>query len=80
MTWFVNMQDSFLSGWGEARSGRALYCIRCTSHSQALQIAARARTRSEMKRVAVSSHPRRMRPGDQRTIRDVSDLGEVWTG
>ncbi|EIE52934.1 hypothetical protein C357_00984 [Citreicella sp. 357] len=79
MIWFVNMQDKFLSRWGKARNGRALYCIRCTSYAEAERVTENARKRSEMKRVVISRNPRRTRPGDQRTIRDVSDLGEVWT-
>lgn len=78
MTCYVNMHDKFMSGWGGASRGRALYCIECETYAQAKAIEKAAQDRPEMKRIAISDKPRRRRPGDQRTIRRFEDLGGPW--
>lgn len=72
---FVNMTDRFLSGWGQAKGGRAVLCIQCRTYEEAERIERAALRRPEMKRVAIAKAPRK---GAQVTIRQASELSGVW--
>ena len=78
MTYYVNMIDRFMSGWGVARGRRAIYSIRCDTFEQACAIEQAARKRPEMKYVAIAERPRPTRGIDQRTIRNFADVGGPW--
>lgn len=75
---FVNMQDKFLSGWGEAAGGRSLLCVKCRTREQADAIAEAASNRPEMKYITMANSPRRTAPGDHIKVVDFDDLGAVW--
>ena len=77
-TIWVNMTDKFMSGWGGARNGRSLYCIACDTRAQADAIEKAAQDRSEMRHVTIAHAPRRMRRGDHRSLRHVSELSGPW--
>lgn len=78
MSFWVNMHDTFMSGWGTARHGRSLYCVECETYEQAEAIAKAATDRSEMRRVAIATRPRRRRSGDIVTVKKFTDLGGPW--
>lgn len=75
---YVNMHDTFMSGWGNAKHGRSLYCVECNTRKQADAILKAAKDRWEMKYVSLAMSPRKGRANDQRTIRHVSELGGPW--
>lgn len=78
MPFYVNMTDSFLSGWGGAARGRSLYCVRCETLPQAEAVERAAHDRPEMKRVVIADRPRRARPGDHCDVVDFAQLGGKW--
>lgn len=78
MTYYVNMIDHFMSGWGLAKNGRSIYCIRCANHEQASAAYLAASKRKEMRHVRIATKPRVMRDGDHRKIVDFYSLGPVW--
>jgi hypothetical protein len=78
MAYYVNMHDTFLSGWGPARNGRSIYCVRCDTLEQAEAIERAAKERSEMRRVTIADKPRRARPGDHVAVKRAADLGGPW--
>lgn len=78
MTLYVNMQDKFMSGWGAAKGGRSLFCIRCATETQAHAAYAVAKERKEMRNVRISAQPRTPLKGDHRKIVDFYQLGPVW--
>ena len=53
--YYVTMTDSFLSGWGKAEGRSNKFVIACDTLSQAIIISDKARRRSEMKYVRISS-------------------------
>jgi hypothetical protein len=75
---WVNMHDKFMSGWGLAKHGRSLYCIRCDNWPQAEAVMRAAEKRPEMKRLNYADAPRRARGADIVTIKHFSDLGGPW--
>ena len=75
---YVNMNDSFMSGWGGAARGRSILCIRCETWADARRIERAAEERSEMRRIAISENPRRGRPGDHISVKRACDLGGPW--
>jgi hypothetical protein len=78
MTYFVNMHDTFMSGWGDARNGRSLFSIRCDTIEQAEAAAAAARERPEMQSIIIDDDPPGCRPGDHLQIRAFDELGGPW--
>lgn len=78
MTFFVNMVDKFLSGWGEARKGRSLLIIKCDTLAQAEAIEAAANKRGEMIRITITEKPRRGRPGDHVSMKPFAEMGGPW--
>jgi hypothetical protein len=60
--YYVNMHDTFMSGWGPAKNGRSLYCIKCATKEQATAAYLAALERKEMTNVRISERPRRARP------------------
>jgi len=74
---YVNMTDSFMSGWGRARNGPSYYCIQCDTREQADAVLKAAEDRPEMKRIAVNDKPRK-KSGAHTSIRHVSKLGRHW--
>lgn len=79
MTRYVNMIDSFLSGWGLAQGGKSIYCVECDTQEQADAIERAASYRPEMKYVAQANTPRRARSErDHVDIAHVSTLGGPW--
>ena len=53
--YYVTMTDSFMSGWGRAEGRINKFVVACDSFSQAEIIAMKARQRSEMKYVRIST-------------------------
>lgn len=74
---FVNMTDSFMSGWGQV-PGNSYYCVKCPDGRTADAIRAAADDRDEMKRVTLSDNPRRARGDDHLAIVQASDLSGPW--
>lgn len=79
MTFYVNMVDGFMSGWGGAARGRSILIIECATLYQAETIEQAAKDRREMSRVSVTEKPRRGRPGDHISHRKFEDMGGPWT-
>lgn len=74
---YVNMTDSFMSGWGKAGGGKSYLSIMCDNYEQAEAIAKAAEDRSEMKHVAVANEPRRG-AGSHTSVKHAADLGGPW--
>lgn len=74
---FVNMNDSFMSGWGLAANGRSIYCIECQTEEEAAKAYAAAKERPEMRYVDTSNKPRRGRRGDHVKVVRYGDVGWV---
>lgn len=77
MFW-VNMNDKFLSGWGEARLGRSILCIACDTLAQANAIERAAQDRREMRHISIADAPRKGRGGDVITKRSFADMSGPW--
>lgn len=76
--YYVNMIDRFMSGWGPAKDGRSIYCIRCATEKQAKSAYLAAKIRKEMVGVRMSQSPRAVNKGDVRKIVDFYTLGPIW--
>jgi hypothetical protein len=72
------MRDTFLSGWGEAKGGRAYLSIRCDNEAQADAIRKAAEDRPEMVHVQLADKPRRIRAGDVRHDKHASEFSGHW--
>ena len=62
-TFYVNMTDKFMSGWGKADGLINKYCVECDNYDQALQIEKAASDRSEMKYINICSIKPANKPG-----------------
>jgi len=78
MSFYVNMFDKAMSGWGSAKNGRSLYVVKCNTLEEAEAIEKAAQDRSEMKYISISHTPRKGRTGDQVTVRTLAQLGGPW--
>lgn len=78
MSFYVNMNDGFMSGWGKASRGRSILVIECDTLAQAEAIEQAALRRSEMRRVAIADKPRRGRAGDHISRKRFADMGGPW--
>jgi hypothetical protein len=79
MPYYVNMVDTFLSGWGGATGGLSRYSIRCDTFEQAETVKRNAKLRSEMKYVTISSKPPRATSKcDHVKVSHFDDVGSVW--
>ena len=78
MTFYVNMVDKFMSGWGKAKNGRSILVIECDTLEEAEAIEKAAWHRSEMKYISISSTPRRTRTGDHVAMKTIDELGGPW--
>ena len=72
---WVNMTDSFMSGWGKAKGVNNAYCIKCESYEQAEAILKAAQDRREMKRAAIAGRPRK---AGLVTIKSAHELSGPW--
>jgi len=74
---YVNMHDTFMSGWGPAQGKRNILSIACDTYAQACSIEQAARRRSEMRRISISSKPPRPRNAlvSRKTF---ADMGGSW--
>ena len=75
---FVSMNDSFMSGWGNATGKTNTYSVECDTTAQMEQIAAHARTRPEMKYIRVSQRAPRNSTTRIVTFKHYLDLGGCW--
>jgi hypothetical protein len=79
MSFYVNMVDRFLSGWGEAKGGVSRLSVRCDTLDQAEAIQRAALDREEMRYVVIAEHPARKRTArDHVSIRDFDEMGGSW--
>lgn len=77
-SYYVNMIDRFMSGWGPVKDGRSIFCIRCATETQARAAFAAAALRKEMVNVRMGRRPRRARKTDHLKVVDFHTLGPVW--
>jgi len=80
-SYYVNMTDKFMSGWGKARNGKSHLSIHCDTWYQAKCIFDAAKKCKEMKYVMHSEKPRYRTYPKQRDHTSVwafSQLGGHW--
>jgi hypothetical protein len=78
--YYVQMHDTFMSGWGKAEGLKNIYQVECDSYPQALRIQHSAQKRDEMKDITIRNTALK---SDEHTLvshRHFNDLGTVWTG
>lgn len=78
MTWYVNMTDRFMSGWGGASKGKSLYCVQCDTYEQAEAVLWAAEARPEMLRPAIAANVRKHTSRDHVRVVHVTDVGGPW--
>jgi len=77
MSYYVNMTDRFMSGWGMAKGGHSYLCVKCETLQQAEAIEKAAKECPEMKYVSIASRPRRSN-GSHTSIKEFSEMGGHW--
>lgn len=78
MSYYVNMRDNFMSGWGPCRNGFAYLSVRCTTEAQAQAIYKAASRREEMSFVRIAREPVYPGKDDHLSIRQVDSLSGSW--
>jgi hypothetical protein len=78
MTFYVQMTDKFMSGWGLAKEKLNIHVIECDTREQADEIKAAAQSRSEMSQIMVVRTAPKDRTGAIITRRHYDRLGAVW--
>jgi hypothetical protein len=77
--YYVSMTDTFMSGWGPAKSKTNKLIIVCETREQAERIERNANERSEMKTVNVTQSKPQYGPGYYVSWKDYAELGNIWT-
>jgi hypothetical protein len=72
-TLWVLCNDSFMSGWGEARGVINTLIFPCVDLAQANIVADNARRRSDQKYVRIVSHAPRLRDGHFYQVKTIED-------
>ena len=67
---YVIATDTFLSGWGEASSGKSFYAMAVQSENEAYTVMRNFKHRSDFKRVRFVKRLPRIRSGDHLSIAD----------
>lgn len=75
---WVSMTDKFMSGWGKAANKTNKLVIACYTYEQAQIIERNASQRNEMKYINICSRKPSYGKNVLVSLRDWSDMGEIW--
>jgi hypothetical protein len=78
-SYFVTMNDKFMSGWGLSKGKTNKLIIACDTYEEAKTVERNASKRPEMKYINICGNKPQIKSHQYPSWKHIEDMGEIWT-